>query len=226
VLRFVHDAGFDGASVPVGVDGDGRERMVFVPGDVAIPPYPAWAQGDDALVSTARLLRRYHDAVAGFDLTGHTWSDELSDPVDGSIVCHNDVCWENVVFRNGEAVALLDFDWAAPGRPEFDVAAFIRLCLPIDDPVNATLLGWGPIDYARRLRLGCDAYGLDRDGRHLTLSLIADTVRDRGSFVRRRVEAGDANFIASWNRMGGQLRFDRRHEWFMAIEPELRRALN
>jgi hypothetical protein len=226
VLLHIRDEGFDGASVPIGVDADGRERMVFVSGDVAIAPYPTWAHSIDALMSTARLLRRYHDAVVGFDLAGHTWSDELSDPLGGLIVCHNDVCWENVVFRNGEAVALLDFDFAAPGRREFDVAAFIRLCLPIDDPVNAERLGWGQIEYANRLRLVCDAYGLDRRERRLTLSLIADTIADGGSFVRRRVEAGDENFIASWNRMGGQLRFDRRHQWFIAIEPELRQALH
>ena len=29
----------------------------------------------------------------------------------GPIVCHNDVCLENVVFRDGEAVGLLDFDF-------------------------------------------------------------------------------------------------------------------
>jgi hypothetical protein len=99
VLRHVHNAGFDGASIPVGVEDDGRERLMFVSGDVALPPYPTWAQSDDALVSIARLLRRYHDAAVGFDLDGHSWSDELSDPAGGSMLCHNDVCWENVVFR-------------------------------------------------------------------------------------------------------------------------------
>ena len=29
-------------------------------------------------------------------------------------MCHNDVCPENVVFRDGIAVALLDFEFAAP----------------------------------------------------------------------------------------------------------------
>ena len=35
------EAGFDGAPAPVGVDDDGRERLVFVEGDVPVPPYPA-----------------------------------------------------------------------------------------------------------------------------------------------------------------------------------------
>ena len=50
----------------------------------------------------------------------------MADPDGGSVMCHNDVCLENVVFRDGRAVTLLDFDFAAPGRRSFDLAAFAR----------------------------------------------------------------------------------------------------
>lgn len=42
----------------------------------------------------------------------------MSDPsADGdALIGHNDVCLENIVFRQGVAVALLDFDFAAPTR--------------------------------------------------------------------------------------------------------------
>src|SRR5690606_19618639 len=50
LLRTVRAAGFDGASLPVGVDAAGRERMVFIAGDVPIPPYPAWAQAGGPIV--------------------------------------------------------------------------------------------------------------------------------------------------------------------------------
>src|SRR6476469_9497700 len=65
-LRALRDAGFEGASEPVGVDPDGRERLVFIEGDVPVPPYPAWAQTDTALASIAALLRRLHDAARSF----------------------------------------------------------------------------------------------------------------------------------------------------------------
>ena len=39
-LSALRNAGFDGASEPVGIDADGRERLVFIDGDVALPPYP------------------------------------------------------------------------------------------------------------------------------------------------------------------------------------------
>lgn len=34
--------------------------------------------------------------------------------------------------------------------------------------------------------------------------------------ARRRVEAGDPNFIEMWNEMGGAERFDRRRRWWAA----------
>ena len=73
-LRAVRDAGFEGASFPVGVDDDGRERLVFVDGDVPLVPYPAWSQTDTALASTAALLRGLHDAAHGFDHTRYKLS--------------------------------------------------------------------------------------------------------------------------------------------------------
>ena len=115
-LRAVRDAGFEGASSPVGVDEDGRERLVFIEGDVPVPPYPDWSQSDTALASIARLLRGLHDATRGFDARGLTWSNALADPAGGTLVCHNDIEPSNVVFRDGIAVALLDFEFAAPGR--------------------------------------------------------------------------------------------------------------
>ena len=88
----------------------------------------------------------------------------MADPGGGTLVCHNDVCLENVVFRDGEAIGLLDFDFAAPGRPTYDLAAFARMCVPVDDDLSAGRLGWGPVDRPARLRLVADTYGLDRSG--------------------------------------------------------------
>jgi hypothetical protein len=171
------EAGFGGASVPVGIDPDGRERLVFIPGDVAIPPYPTWVQSDAALGSVARLLRRMHDVstTVAVDVDA-TWSREMADPLGGNVFCHNDVCLENVVFRDGAAVALLDFDFAAPGRREFDLASFARMCVPIDDDAHAARLGWMTADRPARLRLVCDEYGLDGPGRALLLGCLDEAM--------------------------------------------------
>jgi len=224
-LTALHDAGFDGASVPVGIDDDGRERLRFIEGDVPVPPFPAWAQDDGALASVAALLRRFHDASRSFDPAGSTWSGELADPRGGTLVCHNDVCLENVVFRDGVAVGLLDFDFAAPGRPVYDLAQFARMCIPVDDPVNAARLGFTPADAAARLRLVADAYGLDADLRRELVAILSESIEHGGQFVRRRIEAGDANFIKMFNDMGGEERVVRRRRWWDAERARFEAAL-
>jgi hypothetical protein len=218
-LGALRDAGFDGVQRPFGVDELGRERLEYIEGEVALPPYPAWVQTDAALTSIARLMRRYHDAAATVGVPDGTWSDEMAAPGGGPIVCHNDVCLENVVFRDGEAVALIDFDFAAPGRPTHDLASFAQMCVPIDDETNAARLGWTAADLPARLRLIGDAYGLDAPQRTDVVTDIERNMAALGAFVRRRVEAGDPNFIAMWEQMGGQERYDRRWEWFLQQRP-------
>ncbi len=225
-LSSLRERGFTGASKPVGIDDDGRERLVFVAGDVPLPPYPEWAQADSALASIAELLRAFHDAARAFDASDATWSDEMADPAGpGPVVCHNDVCLENVVFREGAAVALLDFDFAAPGRPVYDLAQFARMCVPIDDERSATRLGWHPADRPARLRLVADTYGLDAEQRAHLVEIVDDAVARSGEFVRRRVEAGDANFIKMWDEMGGAERFERRRRWWANEQVGYRAAM-
>ena len=217
--------GFRGAPEPVGLDADGRERLRFIPGDVAIPPYPDWIQTDASLRSMAELVRTLHDASVGVATDRLTWSSEMADPRGGPVICHNDVCVENVVFRDGRAVALLDFDFAAPGRRTFDVAAFARMCVPIDDDVNSTRLGWHRSDRPRRLRLVCDAYGLDLEGRAEVLQCLDAAIERGGEFVRRRAEAGEPGFVQMWAKFGGRERFDRRRRWWAGARDAFEVAL-
>lgn len=227
-LSELNSAGFRGAPSPVALEPDGRERLCFIPGDVAVPPYPDWAQTNDALASMAELIRSLHDASTHVATRAMTWSSELADPQGGPVICHNDVCLENVVFRDGRAIALLDFDFAAPGRREFDLAAFARMCIPVDDDINSIKLGWHPSNRPARLRLLCDAYGLDSDARSKVLHCLGTSIAHGGEFVRRRAEAGDPGFVRMWAESGGIERFDRRRRWWatarMSFDEALRSA--
>ena len=224
-LRALRDAGFEGAPVPVGIEPDGRERLVYIDGDVALPPYPEWMQADASLDALARFIARFHAAASAFDPSPFAWSSDVSDPAGGPIVGHNDVCPENVVFRDGVPVALLDFDVAAPGRPELDLASLARMYVPVDDDVNAGRLGWRPADRPGRLRLVADAYGLGAAGRR-TLGACLDDVFDRTEeFVRRRVAGGDLNFVAIWAAMNGEERFARRRRWWASSQQRFLEAL-
>ena len=53
-LRAVRGAGFASVPTPVGIDEDGRERLLYVEGDVPVPPYPAWS-ATDASTASVRL---------------------------------------------------------------------------------------------------------------------------------------------------------------------------
>ncbi len=224
-LRDLHSSGFDGASVPVEIQPDGRERLVFIDGDVPVPPYPTWAQTDDALGSIAALMRVFHDASSKVPIRTLNWNSELADPKGGSMICHNDVCLENVVFRDGRAVALLDFDFVAPGRPVFDLAAFARMCVPVDDDHSAGRLGFEDLDRPARLRLVADTYGLDVDGRRTLVELLDRSMASGGLFVQRRAEAGDRNFIRMLDEMGGMERYNRRFRWWQGSRETFVQAL-
>jgi thiamine kinase-like enzyme len=221
----VRRAGFEGVPRPVGIDEDGRERLVFIDGEVPVSPYPDWSQTDAALVSVARLLRGLHDAARGFDPAGLSWDDRLADPAGGTLLCHNDVCPENVVFRDGVAVALLDFEFAAPGRAVYDVAHLARLCVPVENEFDQARLGWRPADRTARLRLVADAYGLEQDGRAELLTAIDEAIDRVAAAVRRSVDAGDPNAVAMWNRTGGRERYDRRGRWWIEHHEEFAAAL-
>lgn len=211
--------------MPVGVDEDGGERLELVPGEVPLPPYPGWAQSDSALASVARLLRAFHDAARGFEWGNHAWPATLADPVGGTVVCHNDVELSNVVFRSGVAVALIDFEFAAPGRPEYDLAQLARLCVPIDHEIDQGRLGWHPADGASRFRVVADAYGLDQAGRIQLLDCIDDALDQIERAARRSVADGDPAAQDVISRTGGIEKYDRRRTWWSKHQPQFAVAL-
>ena len=135
------------------------------------------------------------------------------------------MCLENIVYRDQVAVGLLDFDFAAPGRRVHDVAAFARMCVPMDADDDAVLLGrTPPFDPFRRLRIVADAYGLPPD-RHELLDAVADGVARGGQFLQRRLDEGNEAFIKMVAETGGMAKFDRRRAWFAANRQRFADAL-
>jgi hypothetical protein len=65
-LAHLHRQGFTAAPLPLGVDEQGREVLSFVPGWVPREPLPAETAAEDVLAGLARLIRRLHDASAGW----------------------------------------------------------------------------------------------------------------------------------------------------------------
>ena len=145
---------------------------------------------DDGLRAYARLLRRYHDAVRTYAPPPDAiWSRATGAPGPGELVCHGDCAPWNVVWRDGEPVALVDFDHARPASPLDDVAYALEFSAPFRD--DAECIRWlrfaDPPDRGHRIEVFVEAYGLttteglvDR-----VIALQAQDVREVGALARR-----------------------------------------
>ncbi|MGW3688803.1 phosphotransferase [Streptomyces sp. NPDC005125] len=213
-LLALKEHGFHAAPTPVGLTADGREQLTFIPGDVALPPFPPWVQTTTALESVGILLRRLHEASATIAVdTDVEWPQDLADPEGGPMLCHNDVCPENVVFRDGRAAALIDFDLAAPGRPLWDVAMAARYWVPMLDPVSAAALYPAGLDARAWLRILADGYGLSAGERAELPGVIEQATEICRAFVARRVADGDPVYLQALADRGGWERWDRMQAW-------------
>ncbi len=223
LLEHLERAGFDGAPRFLGVDDRGREMLSFLPGEAAIEPLQDWVWSDEALLSVAELLRRYHDAAASFDAAGHTWPDFVPARFRDGIVCHNDPNLDNVIFAGGVAVGLIDFDLAGPGSATWDVACAARLWAPLRDERDLPEELRGRT--LERLRLFADAYGLAR-GERLRVADAAIHAHERCyRVVGAAVDSGHERFGRMW-RDGGRARADRTRRWISAHGRQMRAALD
>ncbi|WP_380166571.1 phosphotransferase [Jannaschia sp. R86511] len=222
LLLHLEEVGFDGAPRHLGTDDRGREVLSYVVGQAVTRPYPGWALDEAALRSVADLLRSFHEAVAGFDPSPHRWPGPVPDRFRTSLVTHNDPNLDNVVFRDGRAVALIDFDLAAPGSRVWEVAAAARLWAPLrlDGDVDDARRG----AQLQRLVRFVTAYGLDSDERaRLPEAVLANHDWLYG-IVADEAAHGHQAFSQYW-REGGAARSRRTRQWYVRDLELLRDAV-
>jgi Ser/Thr protein kinase RdoA (MazF antagonist) len=216
LLLHLEDVGFEGAPRFLGIDDLGRDVVTFVEGDVPLPPYPAWALTDDALADVGRLLRRLHDATAGFEGSSVTgWSDEWSDPEGGPVICHDDAYPENVVFRDGRVVALIDFAMAAPGRPSWDLAIAAQEWAPLHAP-GVRLSHPDDLDGVRRTGLLARAYGVAPEQAAELVDVVVEEFTHALGHVRDEAAAGREPWATFWRETDGEGRAAADGAWLRA----------
>lgn len=194
LLRYLEEVGFDGAPRVLGIDERGREVLAYEPGEVPRHAGPEIAT-DGVLVEVGRLLRRYHDAVSGFELPpGVAWYHAgIPGPV--TVVCHNDISPRNTVFRGGRPVAFLDWDFASAAPPAWDVAHVAWQFVPLTDAAGCARHGWSsPPDRLRRLRTLCNAYELAEKDRRRFARLVARRIAVTASGIEERAAEGNPAF--------------------------------
>jgi hypothetical protein len=213
LLLHLEKVAFDGAPRYLGRDREGRDVLSYIDGQVPLPPYPAWSMTDHALVDLAHLLRRFHEATASFDCTGISgWASDWADPLAGRVICHNDLFPENVVFRDGRVIALIDFDMAAPGRPLWDVAIAAQEWAPLSAP-DARRDHPRHLDRIARLRRFARAYGVEPDRASELVELIFAERQQALAHIRSEIAAGNQTWVDHWHETGGEERAETDDAW-------------
>ncbi len=141
LLEYLEGIGFEGVPRFRGVDGQGREVLTYLDGEMG-HRWQAGSWSDEQLRQVARFIRRFHDATARTELAG-----------EAEVVCHNDFAPWNVVLVDGMPVGVIDFDDAAPGARARDLSYAFWCWLDIGGVAKE------PRELARRLWLMREAYG-------------------------------------------------------------------
>jgi len=224
LLQHFERVGFDGAPRFLGIDEQGREILSFVEGEPAHAPVPA---DDDVVWELGRLLRRMHDAQEGFEPPADAqWQLLPGEEPTGEVICHDDLFWTNVIFRDGRPAALIDWDLAKPAARIADVARTSSYWAPLIR--DSIALEWGlPTDRrGDRMRLLCDAYGLSARDRGQVLDEVVRR-RERGYEAHRLW--GGVERRPGWREMwdaGSADQFAANMRWLEEHRPELERALS
>ena len=204
LLGDLEEVGFDGAPRPRGIDDEGREVLTFVEGDDSHHARDETLHSDHALGEVARLVRRFHDAVAGFEPPVDAAWQYLSEAPRDGIVCHNDLAPVNAIFRHGQPVAFIDWDYAAPAPRVWDVACAVSSFVPLLDDEFCRRHGYSLAPRGPRLRLFCDAYGLEGTERETLLDVLRNRELAMYETVRRGAEAGHPTYAAVWAETKGR----------------------
>lgn len=233
-LRHLERAGFKEAPRYLGIDESGRDVLAFIPGDVpGQPVVEQWAAATSVLVDIAKLLRRLHESSTSFappadacwfgdDIHVELPEDLAAEPR-MDIVSHFDVTPQNVVFRAGKPIGLIDFDLTRPGIRLGDVVNTAMWWVPLfpepdRDPAFARC------DAPGRLAAFVDAYGLRDSEREALCDVAIDGATRSWYRMRANAEQRGGGWERMWNEGVGD-RIRRRRAWMLQQRAVLEDAL-
>jgi hypothetical protein len=149
LLQHFADAEFEGAPRPLGI-ARGLELVSHLPGTAITTPYPAWLD-EAAMSSLGALIRAAHDASESFS-TQEPWiaGDVPKEP--GQVILHRDIGPGNVLWIDGRATGLIDWELAEPGDRLFDVGVAAVTFAGYAPPERARDAGVDPLSVDDRLR--------------------------------------------------------------------------
>jgi len=220
LLAHLESAGFAGAPRFLGIDGSGREVLSYIDGEVAGRPRPPWIADETRLASVGRLVRAYDDAAASFapatDVLPGTAPAEPAGippapPYPPELFGHADITPENVVFRDGLAFALIDFDFARPVTRAHEMFNAMMWWAPLFDPRDVDPL-LREVDVPRRARILADAYGLSGTDRERVIEVGLLLTRRGWHMMKHRAQTLGGGWQRMWDEGVGDV-IKRREAW-------------
>lgn len=204
---------FTGIPKAFGRDPQGRLKLEWIEGESAEAFDEDEEMSKIRLLSVGALLRDLHDSTANIASDPGIISRTSLDPSGiRDVVCHGDAGPGNIVFRDGTAFALIDWEMAAPGRRSWDLATALRYWAPFRNPANkktAELL----LNPLQRAQWILDGYSASSDLRSETVKLLLVNQRLQAEYVIARITARGEAVYEEWVAKGGIRRLDLDEDW-------------
>ena len=177
LLEYLTDIGSDFSPKFLGIDGNGRDVLSFIDGQV---PGELAYYDEPTLCEAAALIRRFHDLSSGLV------DSPKATKMGTEVVCHNDLSPCNFVFRGDSPVAIIDYDASAPGSRAHDLgyAAWLWLDLGSSE-VSAR-------DQRQRLSTFVEAYGA------LRVDSVLEAMLERQALLVREGRRTGNNAMSEW----------------------------
>jgi hypothetical protein len=231
ILEFLERTGFDGAPRFLGRDAQGRQALSFVSGEVAGRPWPGWMADNDRIVSVARLVRRFDDAMQSFGVPADAQTNVLADPPGtppstagpSTFVGHMDITPENVVFVDGQASALIDFDLARPTDRVNEVCNLLLWWAPLM-PIEDREAAVRDVDAVERAAMLVDAYDLGQQDREWIVPMARNVADRAWHSMQNRANLLGGGWRRMWDDGVGD-RILRRQTWLAENADRLHHAI-
>ena len=220
LLTHLEAAGFAGAPRFLGIDSAEREVLSYVDGEVAGRPRPPWIADETRLTSIGRLVRGYDDAAASFVPSPDALAAVRVAEIPGlppapayppELIGHLDFTPENIVFRDGRAYGLIDFDLAKPATRAEEMFNAMMWWAPLFDPRDVDPL-LRQVDTLRRARILADAYGMSGTDRERLLEVAVLRTRRGWHVMKHHAETRGGGWQRMWDEGVGDV-IKRREAW-------------
>ncbi|MDT4923344.1 MAG: hypothetical protein QOG01_1057 [Pseudonocardiales bacterium] len=212
--------GFRRAPAVVALDSD-TEVLTYLEGEAAVDPIPDWALTAKAITSVGALLRDFHRSTASFEQHGWSWQRPVPHPWSGNLLTHNDTHPANIIFRDGRAIGLIDFDLAAPGCAAWELAVAACFWAPLhsDADIGDSRRGRVP----ERFRLLLDGYGADKALRREVVEACLDANQWNADIIEEASRRGHPAFGRLWAEQADM--YARAHDWLLSHRGILEKAI-